>query len=199
MPDSAKLHAGAAIVLHARGEYADAEAAYRRAAEIYPGYAQVHYNLGELLAHRGANDEAIRFLGRATELSPDNPRPYKRLAPLLERAGRREDALDAYAVGTRLDPDDLDLRFNYGRLLLSIREVDRARGVFEALARDDPQGISGALALALLAQLSGDLNGAAAEYEKVLRDPRTSPSLRTRVERQLADLRAERARRTQQP
>jgi len=197
MPRSAKLHAGAAIVLHARGELAAAEAEYRRAVEIYPGYAQMFYNFGELLAQQGSSEEAIRYLRRATELSPDNPRPYKRLATLLELAGRPEDALEAYAAGTRLDPGDLELRFNYSRMLLAAGKLDAARRVLEALARDDPQGITGALARALLAQLRDDLDAAAAEYETVLRDPRTPPAVRARVERQLTDLRAERDRRAQ--
>jgi tetratricopeptide (TPR) repeat protein len=197
MPRSAKLHAGAAIVLHARGELAAAEAAYRRAVDIYPGYAQMFYNLGELLARQGAREEAIRYLRRATELSPDNPRPYKRLGPLLELEGRRDDALEAYAAGARLDPGDLELRFNYGRLLFAAGRPEPALRVLEALARDDPQGITGALARALSAQLHGDLDSAAVEYQNVLRDPRTPPAVRARVERHLTDLRAERERRAQ--
>jgi tetratricopeptide (TPR) repeat protein len=82
MPRSAKLHAGAGIVLHDRGETADAEAAYRSALEIYPDYAQIHYNLGELLQRQSRSSEAVEHLIRAATLSPHNPRPFKALERL---------------------------------------------------------------------------------------------------------------------
>jgi tetratricopeptide (TPR) repeat protein len=86
MPRSAKLHAGAGIVLHDRGEAAEAEAAYRRALEIYPDYAQIHYNLGMLLRLQSRNTEAVEHLIRAATISPHNPRPFK----ALERLARED-------------------------------------------------------------------------------------------------------------
>jgi tetratricopeptide (TPR) repeat protein len=82
MPRSAKLHAGAGIVLHDRGDAAEAEAAYRRALEIYPDYAQIHYNLGTLLQKQSRNTEAVEHLIRAATISPHNPRPFKALERL---------------------------------------------------------------------------------------------------------------------
>jgi len=152
MPRSAKLQAGAGIVLHARGEQEAAEAAYREALGIYPGYAQIHYNLGELLLSRGQRSEAIEHFIRAADIAPHNPRPYKTLAPLLERSGRVEDALAAYQPGSRIDPADFSFRFNYGRLLLAAGMRDEAERVLYELIRDDPRGRAGKRALSLLSQ-----------------------------------------------
>jgi tetratricopeptide (TPR) repeat protein len=103
MPRSAKLHAGAGIALHDRGDVVEAEAAYRRALEIYPDYAQMHYNLGTLLQQQSRNGEAVEHLITAATISPHNPRPFlalrrlaredpdgpagKRALEMLERSG----------------------------------------------------------------------------------------------------------------
>jgi tetratricopeptide (TPR) repeat protein len=187
-PRSAKLHAGAGIVLHARGERAEAEAAYRRALGIYPDYAQIHYNLGELLA-RSDVDEAIEHLERASMLSTGNPRPYKRLAPLLESVGRRNAALEAYSRGSRLDPTDHPFRFNRGRLLLAMGRTQQALEVLEQLSRDDSDGVPGRLARALARQTRGDDHAARSIYLDLLERPDLSPAIRARVEQQLEALR----------
>ncbi len=94
MPRSAKLHAGAGIALHDRGDVVEAEAAYRRALEIYPDYAQIHYNLGTLLQGQSRNGEAVEHLIKAAMISPHNPRPFRALERLARDdpdgpAGRR--------------------------------------------------------------------------------------------------------------
>jgi Flp pilus assembly protein TadD len=189
-PRSAKLQAGAGIVLHARGESARAETHYRRAIEIYPDYAQVHYNLGQLLRDRGEIEKAVEHLERASILSPNNPRPYKSLAPLLERLDQRERALAAYAAGVRLDPLDQSLRFNYGRCLLVAGRAREARKVLVDLSLGDRGGLVGRLAAGLVAELDGDPASARRIYTRLLADPGLSPDVRRRVRQRLSGLAA---------
>lgn len=188
MPRSAKLQAGAGIALHARGRYLEAEAAYREALAIYPEYAQIHYNLGSLLLRRQANVEAIEHLQRAAALSPQNPGPPKSLAPLLEQAGRLDEALEFYARATDIDPGDLGLRFNHGRALLAAGRPADARTVLAALAHDDPRGIAGGLALALLAESEGRVGQARTIYGELLGRPGLPADIRERVERRRTEL-----------
>ncbi len=92
MPRSAKLQAGAGIVLHELGRRDQAEARYRKALEIYPEYAQIHYNLGVLLRDEGRMAEAVEQLVRAAALSPENPRPAHVLTRLVEESAPAEAA-----------------------------------------------------------------------------------------------------------
>jgi tetratricopeptide (TPR) repeat protein len=81
-PRSAKLQAGAAIVLAGRGDDELAERHFRAALEIYPDYAQVHYNLGIVLLRLGDRTAAIEHLRRSATLAPGNPRPRELLQRL---------------------------------------------------------------------------------------------------------------------
>lgn len=49
----------------------EAEAAYSRAVEVDPDYAQAHINLGALLTHLGRPKEAEVAYRRAIEIDPD--------------------------------------------------------------------------------------------------------------------------------
>ena len=83
-PRSAKLHAGAAIVLAGRGEDEAATRHFRAALEIYPAYAQVHYNLAIVLLRLGDRATAIEHLQRSATLAPQNPRPREVLQRIRE-------------------------------------------------------------------------------------------------------------------
>ena len=189
-PRSAKLQAGAGIVLHKRGDNRGAEDHYRLALAIYPDYAQVHFNLGMLLLpERGADPgEAIEHLERAAALSPGNPRPEKELAQALEREGRLPEALAAYAKGTALDPSDFGLRLNYGRALLVAGRKDEARAVLQQLASEDSAGLPGRLAWAMVEVLAGRPAEAVAIYRELLRRPGLPDEMRRGIDRSLAEL-----------
>ncbi|MBZ5639246.1 MAG: tetratricopeptide repeat protein [Acidobacteriia bacterium] len=187
-PRSAKLHAGAAIALHAAGRTEEAARHYEAALAIYPDYAQMHYDYALLLAARGERRPAMEHLRRASELSPANPKPFKALAGLLEQEGRTAAALEAYAAGARLDPGDRAFRVDRRRALLSAGRIDEAREVLASVAAEDPLSIPGLLSNALLREIRGDRAGAAAIYRGLLSRPDLPGAVRGRARRSLAEL-----------
>ena len=52
-------------ILHDRGQIDEAAAAYRRAIEIAPGFAEAHGNLGNALKATGAAEDAVAAWRRA--------------------------------------------------------------------------------------------------------------------------------------
>ena len=89
--------------------FADAERAFRRAAELRPQNADYAGYLGEtLLLRNGANPppEAERLFRRALELQPGNPQARYYLATLRDRRGDHRGAIGELAALLREAPAD---------------------------------------------------------------------------------------------
>jgi tetratricopeptide (TPR) repeat protein len=106
-PRSAEAHASHALIrsLH-DWEWHEAEALYRRAIELNPGYATAHHWLAiDLLAILGRFEEAHEEIEVARQLDPlsliiHEGRPY-----LWMLEGRYGEALEGYRRVAELDPD----------------------------------------------------------------------------------------------
>jgi Flp pilus assembly protein TadD len=91
-----------------------AVAAYRKAIDIAPRFAEPHFNLGLALAGRLELDQAREILERAQALQPDRPDTRLYLAAVLTEAGRHDEAkvhLDALREAQGSDhwlPDSWD-------------------------------------------------------------------------------------------
>jgi len=91
------------------GRIAAAEAGYRKAIEIRPGFAPAYTGLAQLLASRGERlDEALALARRAVELEPGKAVYYLTVANLLLRLRRVEEAeaLASKVLATVKDPAD---------------------------------------------------------------------------------------------
>lgn len=102
---------------------AEAVRAYRRAAELEPGWAEPHFALGRLEAQAGRYASALTALERAAALDAD-PEIVEWRAYVLGRLRRYEEALDAYL--SILDEGPPVVRVNAGRMLLALGRYDEA-------------------------------------------------------------------------
>jgi tetratricopeptide (TPR) repeat protein len=126
-PDSAALAWNDwGVDLHRKlGWYPESEAAYRRAIEIDPRYADPWDNLGDLLQdHLGRYTEAEEAYRKAIEIDPKFTYPWNGLGNLLSyHLGRYAEAEEAYRKAIEIDPklaypwDNLGdlLQFHLGR------------------------------------------------------------------------------------
>jgi tetratricopeptide (TPR) repeat protein len=79
-PDSPFVQFGLAWSARQNGDYAEAEATYRRTLELWPGNDRALSNLGNVLSLQGRYDEAIEVYGKAIEVNPSNAAAYFNLA-----------------------------------------------------------------------------------------------------------------------
>jgi tetratricopeptide (TPR) repeat protein len=109
------------------GKAAEALAAYRRAVELAPDFADAWCNLGTVHFHRGERGEARSCYERALAADADHLEANFNLANLLDDEGRRETALHHYKAAVRVDPSFADARLNLALLYdrLGLRRMGR--------------------------------------------------------------------------
>jgi tetratricopeptide (TPR) repeat protein len=116
-----KVHFYQAIlgnVLEQLGRYAEAEAAYRGAVELYPNDASSWRQLGTLLTdHTNRNLEAEQALRRAIQIDPADPYAWSNLANLLAKDSSRVPEARSYVVkALQLAPDRQGAQALFNRL-----------------------------------------------------------------------------------
>ncbi len=102
----AKFHDG--VALQAKGRVAEAEAAFREALRLNPGFTVAQRSLAGLLADQGSPEVAIRAYERMLAMDPANVRVWSNLAGLQADAGNLAAAESTVTRALEIDPDFSD-------------------------------------------------------------------------------------------
>lgn len=136
-PDSVEAQMGLASALDKVGDDAGAEAAYRKATEIQPGWWSTWSHLGVFQVTHGEYDEAAAAFEEALKRSPDNVRTLDNLAVTYQMMGKYDEAVARYekAIAVRPESDTLS---NLGFCLYLMGRFDDAARSFERAIRLNP-------------------------------------------------------------
>lgn len=137
--DVAEAHTTYGSVRLDEGRFDEAEAAFRRAVELDPGFAGGYVNLAEVLRVSGHESEALRVFSDAIERIPGSAELHYGQGLAWVRARRLPDAAEAFARARRLAPGDSHYALAYVLALESLGRIDRALHEAEALARLRPE------------------------------------------------------------
>ncbi|MDH4098943.1 MAG: tetratricopeptide repeat protein, partial [Nitrospirota bacterium] len=124
-------------ILYDWGRLNEAEASYRRALELIPGYAVTHNNLGNSLQGLGRLDEAEVCFRQAILLKPDYLEAHNNLGSVLKDLGRLDEAEASFRRALQINPDYADAFDNMLFTLnyqpnLSAEEIYRVYQEFDA-------------------------------------------------------------------
>lgn len=160
---------------------------YRRAAELYPGYALARLKWASLVAEQGRHHEARAVL----EVLPTRQwgaEYWGLVAQTYLATGRRRDGLNAYQTALGMGPHIADLRARFARALALDGQTEQARALLrEGLAQAQAEPVLVA-ALAQTYALEAAHRDAVGLYlQAVRRDPK-SPSAILGLGRCLAEL-----------
>ncbi len=141
-----------------------AEAHFRQAIALRPGYSKAHQWYANLLVAAGRFDEAEREMRRAQQLDPLSLIASAALGWVRYFAGRHDEALAQFRLTLALD-EDFELAYLWsGWSLEELGRYDEAIAMLEeAVARSEGSGIS----IASLARVHA-LSGNRAEAERLL-------------------------------
>lgn len=144
----------------ARGQLAEAEAAYRRAMQALPDEAPPCTGLGLLLAKRGANEEALHWLRCACALDPQNAETHNNLGRLARACHLPEEALASFRAALALAPQQPEAHYNSAQAYAALGRRDEALKAWRAALTLAPTLAPAHFQLGLALQEAGDLPAA---------------------------------------
>jgi serine/threonine-protein kinase len=124
------LHNLLGVCLDAQKKHGAAEAAYGRAIELDPDFADAHYNLGMCLADQQRYDAAERACRKAVELRPDWADAYFCLGNILAKQKNHAAAGEAFHEAITLRPDWADAYYNFGNALTGQGKLGAAEAAY---------------------------------------------------------------------
>ena len=145
-----------------------AEAYFKRAIALRPGWSPPYSGLGWLLGIHSMDrtDEAKEMLRKAIALDPSDSRPHITLAVLLRYEGRLDEAEQAALEALRLDPDSVRSHNNYANLLIRRNEFEKAERHYREAIGINPERTKPWYNLACLYSLTGRTEEALQYLEK---------------------------------
>src|SRR5690242_9762663 len=175
VPDSQVTLLGLGVLLNQTRRPAEAEPLLRAAAANTarpPSWqAKVARSLGLSLDLQGKAEEALQAWQRAIALDPTNAEAHRELNALLYRLGRAQEFLASYDQTARNLPPSRaaergTLLLQKASFLIDAERFDEARDCFADLAKMAPQSAGPQNGLAAAYAGLGQLDAAAAAYEK---------------------------------
>ena len=147
-PDLAEAHTAlAAARLYYQYDWARAEAGYKKAIAINPGYATAYQWLGELDLFLGRKEDALAHVNKALSLDPLSNAMRIALAIILTSMGRYDEAIAQHEEREKLYPEITVSLFWYVNTLIQAGRIDDAVELDLKLLRHfaDPPGADGEL------------------------------------------------------
>jgi tetratricopeptide (TPR) repeat protein len=131
----------------------------QRIADKHTDRAYAQFLHGMLAAQTGRSEAALEYLDRSLELDEIDGLHAARARVLL-RLGRSGDAVVSLQKAVEQKPGDQTLRLTYARLLVDIKEYEKARAEFEKLLQAAPDDAELLYTLGLLSLESQRLDDA---------------------------------------
>ena len=125
-------------VMQRRGQFRGSQAHYRKAIELYPGFAVAHENLGLALEEEGKLSEAYQHLKKAVHINPHDANTQNNFGQLLLKQGRIEEAARHFYQAVRIKPRYANAQNNLGIALAQQKKLKKAKKHLLLAARLDP-------------------------------------------------------------
>ena len=120
------------------GAYAPAEALFRQALSIMPGFAEPRMGIATVLFRQGRAEEAVAELRVILGSDPANEAATRQFANILGHLGRYEEALHAYDRFLAAAEGSDMVRVGYGHMLKTVGRTDEAVAAYRAVLSRNP-------------------------------------------------------------
>ena len=167
------------------GNHDEAIAKFQAAAAINEKCFDCYYNIGFSYAQKKDYDKAEEAYKKAVELKPDYSEAYNGLANIYNAQRKFDLAAEASKKAMDSTPGlaggagTPDAMFNQGVILWNAGKIPEAKKQFEAVVAAKPDHAEAHYQLGMALVNEGNLQGAAAEFDKYLQLAPTGPNAAT--------------------
>ncbi len=179
--DRPESHLNLGLLYTERGEFTQAETAYRTALKLQPRFVQAYVNLADLYRLQGKDGDGEKALRQAAAIAPRDADVQQALGLLLVRQHRLPEAVEALAQATRLNPDNMHYRYVYAVALHSTGKPDDAIEVLEEAHARQPNDREILYALVTFQRDRGELEAARRYAQQLLILAPQDPAVRQLV------------------
>ena len=163
-------------------DYPKAEELFRKAISINNNSSLAHTEYGKFLAQTGRMDEAEGELKKAVEVAPTDRASWFVLASYYYVNKRMDQAESAYKALADIDKDKPEGAVVLADFYSSVNRYDEAIKIYQDVLAKSPDFIQGRYRLGEILLVRGDVQGATAQIEEVLKkDPKDRQALLLRA------------------
>ena len=172
VPALAAIAALGALTYRQIGYWRDSETLWSYALRVTSVHSyKAHFNLAVTYDAEGRYDEAVQQFREAIDPRDDDPRIHLGLGIYDQRHGHGQQAIEEFQAVLRLSSDtamQADAFSNMGAAYQQLHDYTRAKANFAEALRLDPNKAAALVGMGLLAQKSGDLEQAIAQYSHAM-------------------------------
>jgi len=173
------------VALSREGKYDDSVASFNKAIALNPKCQDCFYNIGYAYAQKKDYAQAEENYKKALEVKPDYAEAYNGLANIYNAQRKFDLAAEASKKAMDSTPGlaggagNPDAMFNQGVILWNAGKIPEAKKQFEAVVAAKPDHAEAHYQLGMALVNEGNLQGAAAEFDKYLQLAPTGPNAAT--------------------
>jgi predicted CXXCH cytochrome family protein len=176
-----EAHLNLGLLYAERGEFTQAEAAYRTALKLQPLFVPAYVNLADLYRLQGQDGDGEKALRQAAAIAPRDADVQQTLGLLLVRQHRLPEALEALAQAARLNPRNPHYSYVYAVALNSTGKPDEAIKILEEAYSRQPNDLELLYALVTFNRNRGNLEAARRYAQQLLTLAPQDPAVRQLV------------------
>jgi len=166
--DRPEAHLNLGLLDLRRQQAQEAQAEYRTALRLDPGFVPALANLADLYRLQGMDDQGSRLLRQAIAIEPGNADIRHALGLLLVRQHNYPEALTELRQASEFAPDNARYAYVYAIALNSTGSSAQALGLLERTHRRHPADRDVLIALISIAEEQGDFEGALSHAKELL-------------------------------
>jgi Flp pilus assembly protein TadD len=131
-------HYNLGVALYDQKKLVEAVAAYRKAIDLEPDYAEAYTNLGVALRDQKKVDEAVAACRKAIALKPDSPEAHNNLGVALYDQKKLVEAVASFRKAIEIKPDSAGAYNNLGNALADQKKLVEAEAAYRKAIALEP-------------------------------------------------------------